>query len=308
MPDSFFYLPERLLLRVTGNDRLRYLNGQVTNDLRRLVPGEAMQACLLTPKGKLSAVIWVTLDEEAILIEAPLELAEELPARLERYLVADDVVLEVILAEPTIHIFGELFKDSILQTISGILIPRLNLPGKDIKVSQLPNNFLEEQQPLTEEQVEVLRMEQGVPKWGAELTSDRLPPEAHLERQAIDYNKGCYVGQEVISRLRSVGHVNRLMVSLIANNEKEELMPGMKLVARDESGKVIGFITSAAEQSDSGKFIALGYVTRDNAVSEKQLLAIEEGSLNLFGVMVRMPRDKADSSSVVGGASDCIFG
>ena len=131
---------------------------------------------------------------------------------------------------------------------------------------------------MTEDQIEVLRIEQGVPKWGAELTPDRLPPEAHLEGQAIDYNKGCYVGQEVISRLRSVGHVNRLLVSLIANNEKEELMSGMKLVARDELGKVIGFITSAAKQSDSRKFIALGYVTRDNAVPGKRLLALNEDS------------------------------
>ncbi|MEI6417314.1 MAG: hypothetical protein WCO92_06305, partial [Verrucomicrobiota bacterium] len=112
MPDSFFYLPERLLIRVTGSDRLRYLNGQVTNDLKRLVSGEVMQACLLTPKGKLSAVIWITLQEEAIVLEAPLELSEELLARLERYLVADDVVLEVIPSEPTIHVFGELLDNS----------------------------------------------------------------------------------------------------------------------------------------------------------------------------------------------------
>lgn len=278
MPDSFFYLPERLLIRVTGSDRLRYLNGQVTNDLKQLVSGEAMQACLLTPKGKLSAVIWITLQEEAILLEAPLDLSEGLLVRLERYLVADDVVLEVIPSEPTIHVFGELLDNPVLKKVSGILIPRLAFPGKDIKISQLPSDFLKKHQTLTEDQVEVLRIAQGVPKWGAELTPDRLPPEAHLERQAIDYNKGCYVGQEVISRLRSVGHVNRLLVSLIAIQEEEELMPGMKLVAPAESEKVVGFITSVAKQSDSGKFIALGYVARDNAVPGKRLLALNEDS------------------------------
>lgn len=287
MPDSFFYLPERLLIRVTGSDRLRYLNGQVTNDLKRLFSGEAMQACLLTPKGKLSAVIWITLQEEAILLEAPLELSEELLARLERYLVADDVVLEVIPSEPTIHVFGELLDNSVLQKISGILIPRQALPGKDIKISQLPSDFLKEHQTLMEDQVEVLRIEQGVPKWGAELTPDRLPPEAHLEGQAIDYNKGCYVGQEVISRLRSVGHVNRLLISLIATQEEEGLVPGMKLVSPAEPEKIVGFITSVAKQSDSGKFIALGYVARDNAVPGKRLLAFDEDSKRICEIIVR---------------------
>lgn len=273
---GLYLLPERLLIRVTGSDRLRYLNGQVTNDMKRLVPGKAMQACLLTPKGKLSAVIWVTLQDEAILLEAPLELSEELPVRLERYLVADDVALEVIPSDSTIHVFGELLNDSTLQKISGVLIPRLDLPGKDIKASQLPDDFLKHHQALTEDQVEILRIEQGVPKWGAELTPDRLPPEAHLERQAIDYNKGCYVGQEVVSRLRSVGHVNHLLVSLIAN-KKETLAPGMKLFSSENREKSVGFITSAVQQSKTGNCIAMGYVTRENALLGKQLLAVNGG-------------------------------
>lgn len=287
MSDSFFYLPERLLIRVTGSDRLRYLNGQVTNDLRRLVLGEAMQACVLTPKGKLSAVIWMTLLHDAILLEAPIELTEELPVRLERYLVADDVVLETIASEPTIHIFGDLLHDTALQKVPGTQIQRLHLPGKDVKLSELPTNFLKNHQPWGEDRVEISRIEQVVPKWGKELTSDRLPPEAHLERNAIDYNKGCYVGQEVMSRLRSVGHVNRLLVSLITNNTGEELVANMKLFSFEQPDKAIGFITSAVEEVNSGKFIALGYVSRDNAFSGKQLLALDENSKRTCGVVVR---------------------
>ncbi|MBX9577554.1 MAG: hypothetical protein K2W97_03640 [Chthoniobacterales bacterium] len=271
---AFFMLPERLLIRVTGSDRLRYLNGQVTNDLKRLVPREAMQACLLTPKGKLSAVIWMTLQEEAILLEAPLELSEELMARLERYLVADDVVLEVIPSEPTIHVFGDLLDNPVLKKISGVLIPRLAFPGKDIKISQLPSDFLKKHQTLTEDQVEVLRIAQGVPKWGAELTPDRLPPEAHLERQAIDYNKGCYVGQEVISRLRSVGRVNRLLVGFSTTKEGEVLHAGMKLFSLSDSEKSIGFITSAVQAFGADPFMALGYLARN--FEGHDIIAIDE--------------------------------
>ncbi len=287
MSASFFYLPERLLIRVTGSDRLRYLNGQVTNDLRKLVPGEAMQACLLTPKGKLSAVVWVTLHEQATFLEAPIELFEDLPARLERYLIADDVNLEIIPSESEIHVFGALLEESSFQKVPGVLISRLHLPGKDIKISELPVGFFEEHQPLSQEDVEAWRIEQAVPQWGKELTPDRLPPEAYLERRAIDYNKGCYVGQEVISRLRSVGHVNRLLVSLITKNSGEELVPGMKLFDLGTTEKSIGFITSVATESMSGKCIALGYVSRDNALLGKQLFAVDENSKRTCEVVVR---------------------
>lgn len=273
---SFYLLPERFLLRVTGNDRLRYLNGQVTNDLKRLIPGEAMQACVLTPKGKLSAVLWVTLTESALLLEAPFALSEELLVRLERYLVADDVTLEVVHSEPTIHVFGELLNDPVLKKISGTLIARLGFPGKDINISALPADFLEEHQGLNEQELESLRIEEGIPQWGKELTPDRLPPEAHLERRAIDYNKGCYVGQEVVSRLRSVGHVNRLLVVLIATEVGEVLAPGMKLFSHEEPQRHSGFITSAIQHSKSGKFIALGYLMREDIVSGKEFIAGDE--------------------------------
>ena len=108
-----------------------------------------------------------------------------------------------------------------------------------------------------------------------------------MERRAIDYNKGCYVGQEVISRLRSVGHVNRLLVSLITKNSGEELVPGMKLFDLGTTEKSIGFITSVATESMSGKCIALGYVSRDNALLGKQLFAVDENSKRTCEVVVR---------------------
>lgn len=290
---GMFMLPERLIVRVTGNDRLRYLNGQVTNDLTRLVPGEAMQACLLTPKGKLSAVLWVTLREDVILLEAPSELAEELPARLERYLVADDVVLEIVPSDPTIHVFGELLNDPGLEKISGVLIERLGFPGKDFQRLELPDDFLKQHQVLSEDEVETLRIEQGIPQWGKELTTDRLPPEAYLELKAIDYNKGCYVGQEVISRLRSVGHVNRLLVSLIATEEEEVLKSGMKLYSLEDRERSIGFITSAIQSSSTKKNIALGYLTRDQVVLGNRLFVA--GEENFHEVIVKPLGNRSDA-------------
>src|SRR6202008_642685 len=78
---------------------------------------------------------------------------------------------------------------------------------------------------------ETLRIEAGIPRWGHELDENTLPPEAGLDLTHIDYHKGCYIGQEVISRLRSVGHVNRQLTGFIAD-EKEALSVGMELFAQ----------------------------------------------------------------------------
>ena len=93
---GFFVLGKHARVRLTGADRLRYLNGQLSNDLRRLVPGEAMPALLLTAKGKLCADVFVWIDGESLIVEADVSLEEALSARLERYAVADDVAFELL--------------------------------------------------------------------------------------------------------------------------------------------------------------------------------------------------------------------
>ena len=87
-------LSDRTQLILTGPDRVRYLNGQVTNDVRKLRPGQSQRACVTTAKGKLCADVFITAQEEALIVDADPSLREALPARLERYIVADDVAIE----------------------------------------------------------------------------------------------------------------------------------------------------------------------------------------------------------------------
>jgi len=105
--------------------------------------------------------------------------------------------------------------------------------------------------------VEVLRVERGIPKWGAELTEEILPPEAGLDRTHIDYDRGCYPGQEVISRLKSIGRVNRLLHGF---KSKDPLHAGMKILSSEE--KEIGSLTSAVDLPGGSGLIALGYLPR----------------------------------------------
>jgi folate-binding protein YgfZ len=107
------------------------------------------------------------------------------------------------------------------------------------------------------EVVEIIRLENGIPAWGAELTTATLPPEAgpHL-LAAISYTKGCYVGQETIARLKSVGHVNRTLVFLRSESDVPPA-PGAKLKHDDRE---VGVVTSAGFSPRLERGIALGYV------------------------------------------------
>ncbi len=186
---------------VTGADRQRYLNGQISNDLRKLAPGRAMQACILSAKGRLDAVVWIWIEPDRYIVECNAELAEPLAARLERYVVADDVEVAPVSVAQTIHVFGPASEAVSL----GRRLFRLNLPGID--VAERPAGLCE----ATTDEVERLRIEGCVPKWGGELGPETLPAEAGLDLTAVDFHKGCYIGQEVVSRIQSVGHANRAL-------------------------------------------------------------------------------------------------
>jgi folate-binding protein YgfZ len=106
-----------------------------------------------------------------------------------------------------------------------------------------------------------MRIEQGLPRWGRELTDEIIPIEANLEQRTIDYEKGCYIGQEVISRIKMSGQTNKRLCGLISLNDMP-LQSKMKLIAPSASGKEAGWITSATRSSRLEKEIALGYVKR----------------------------------------------
>jgi len=266
-----FLLPPRLLLRLSGDDAYRYLNGQITRDLSRAIPGHAVPACILTPKGKLCAPLLIWREGDDLLVEADPSLEEILISRLERYIVADDVTVSREHAPPAIHLFGKLAESEPWAAASGIRLSRLATEGIDLTedtpcVATLPL--------LDPDVVEILRIERGVPKWGSELTEETLPPEAGLDRTYIDYDRGCYPGQEVISRLKSIGKVNRLLHPLTAA-ENSHLAPGHEIVT--EEGVIVGSVTSVAPRlpAASERCSALAYLKRSTAEGGLPLFALD---------------------------------
>jgi folate-binding protein YgfZ len=272
-------LSERTQLLLTGPDRVRYLTGQVTSDVRKLALGQTQMACVTTAKGKLCADIFITVQEDALYVDAEASLREGLLARLERYIVADDVALEDVSEKyALLHYIGA------EPPISGVgkvaTARRLGRTGWDLRVPReefatARQSLLAGRVVMDAELAETLRIEGGIPRWGYELDENTLPPEAGLDQTHIDYHKGCYIGQEVISRLRSVGHVNRQLTGFVADGGTP-LAAGMQLFAAAEASGSLGVITSAAYSFALEKPIALGYLKRGSPTGA--LLARPEGT------------------------------
>ncbi|MDR3404253.1 MAG: glycine cleavage T C-terminal barrel domain-containing protein [Chthoniobacter sp.] len=259
-------LSDRTQLVLTGPDRVRYLNGQVTSDVRKLGAGQTQLACVTTAKGKLCADVFITAQDAALFVDAESSVREALLARLERYIVADDVAIAdateslalvhyISSTPPPFAEFGQLAKSQ-----------RFGRPGWDLRLPRQTLATARDQLVAGRVIVdaalaETLRIEAGIPRWGHELDENTLPPEAGLDQTHIDYHKGCYIGQEVISRLRSMGHVNRQLTGFVAEGDAP-LAAGQRLFTTAGDTASIGALTSAAYSFALEKPIALGYLKR----------------------------------------------
>src|ERR1043166_3767156 len=317
----FFDLSARVKLRVTGTDRVRFLNGQITNDIRKATDTTAVEACVLNAKGKMDAHVFVHTDGDSFLIDADAALESSLQPRLERYIIADDVQMEDVTAQLSIfHIIGPTGQSLGRQRVMSV--DRFGRSGHDIWCeshrrdeikAELSQDFrfcdegcaepfrIKQGIPrwgceLTAEIIaelsqdfrfcdegcaEPFRIKQGIPRWGCELTAEIIPVEANLEQRCIDYEKGCYIGQETISRMKMSGQRNKRLCGLISA-DGSKLIPETRLLGGPER-KDAGWITSATRSGD--REIALGYVKRGFNSGQEHL---EAGSGETGSVAIRV--------------------
>jgi folate-binding protein YgfZ len=200
----------RAFVRVSGPDAEDYLQRMVSNDLEALAVGDACDALLLTPKGRIIAPLRVVRrsEEEFLLLTEP-ELGDRVVAELTRMRFAAKC-----------EIASEEHESWLV------------LGGGEV-VDERP-----EGDEVTAEEAERARIEAGIPRWGAELDETILPAEAGLDETHVSFTKGCYPGQEPIARLHYRGHVNRSLRVL----EVADAKPGDEI---EHEGKTVGRITSA---------------------------------------------------------------
>jgi folate-binding protein YgfZ len=236
-------------LRVSGADRVEFLHGQCTNDIKRLAVGESCYAAFLNAKGKMRGEGHIICLTDSFL----LEVNPGLMASLEKFIITEDVTIEDVSAT-----LGEWL------VIEGATIA---LPTEAIRFAHALGVGVISTEALTAtidaKALEILRIEAAVPKWGVDMDETTIPNEAGLEARAINYDKGCYIGQETIARIKTYGHVNRQLVQCKVESDQVPKR-GDKILAAERE---VGQVTSAVFSSRLGKPLALGYVRREFATA-----------------------------------------
>jgi tRNA-modifying protein YgfZ len=243
------------LLEFRGPDVVRFLNGQLTQDVRLLAGGEiSLPSCVTDAKGKLQFRVTLTAaTADTLWITLPVDQAPGLEARLTRYLIADDV--EVVERTGDFELYHWLA--AVMQTPAGVISRRSDRYGVTGTDWWVPagQEISAARTFLTADELETLRITHGIPVWGRELHEGLLPPEALLDQTDVSYHKGCYVGQEVISRLKSAGKVNKRLTQFHFAAE----IPVVPSLLENGAGE----ITSVAPTAKDGLRAALGYVKRN---------------------------------------------
>lgn len=285
-------LSDRSKWLLRGADRVRYLNGQVTNNIKTATDSRSVYACVTTVKGRVEGDVFVhtsvTSDSPVLVVDAEPDLREPLGLRLDRYIIADDVeLLDVTDDWHLWHAFGT----KALQ-FQEIPLPegahrtsawRFGQEGVDLwwpvaaaGEPPLPDGL---GTPLTTEELETWRICAGVPRWPGELNGEVFPPEAGLQDRGMDYAKGCYIGQEVLSRIKTTGKMPQSLVRLQGHGEPEApFSAGALLFHQKEDGTLarVGHVTSSTRHPVHGLPVGLAYVKQAFASVHSLLLASEE--------------------------------
>lgn len=220
----------RGVLEVTGRDRARFLHGMCTNDIKKLQPGQGSMAAVVNRQGKMVAEMIAYAAQNAILLEMDRSNLIATIEHLSKFLVADDVTLRVSDAA-VLGLWGprsqalaavQDLPDFHFAMREGVAIARNRTLGVDGYHLIVPAASTDEADrilrhgvvPAGFEAHELLRIEFGFPRWGADMDATLLPMEAGLEPLAISYSKGCYIGQEVIQRVKTYSEPPRMLVQL----------------------------------------------------------------------------------------------
>ncbi len=254
-------LSARGRIRAAGEDRQRLLHAMTTNHVQELEPGRSLYAFFLNAQGRILADVYIHCAADHLLLDVEPEMREKVFAHLDRYIIADDVTLEDVteataelaVAGPSAAALrrGEMVFDSTLTGQPGF---RVVVPAAE-KAALLAALRAAGCVEATAEEARTVRLENGLPRYGEDVTEANLAQETGL-LHALHFNKGCYLGQEIVERVRSRGHVNKTLRALRIE-AGEAPAAGTKVLS---GGKEAGEITSAVYSPAQGCVRALAYL------------------------------------------------
>jgi folate-binding protein YgfZ len=296
----------RGLLQLTGPDRLSFLQGMLSNDLRTLKPGEGQPAAVLNQQGKVLGDVRVLQSENSFYLVLWEFIKDKIVDHLNRYLVADEVEIAdrsgdygiLSIQGPQSKVLlqklvgqGELPGRSAQHTIVAVGVANICVVrngdtgeiGFDLIIpvaalQDVAQRATDAGKQLSarwvgEEAHNIRRIEAGIPRYGIDFTEENLLLETGLN-DAVSFTKGCYLGQEVVERIRSRGHVNKKLLGLLLDGDGA-VRAGALIYASD---KEVGAITSSVYSLSLRRPIALGYVHRDFSAAGTKLLVKHDGA------------------------------
>jgi folate-binding protein YgfZ len=260
----------RDILRISGPDAVEYLQGQCSQDVAALEVGTSADALLLTPQGKLDALIRVTRGgEDEMYIDVDAGYAEVVAARLARFKLRVKAEIETLdwrclsIRHPTAveprFVPPPSSGTSVAAAFRWGAVAGVDLFGPDPVLT-------EPLRSCSDEAWQSVRVETGIPVMGAELDERTIAAEADLLDRSVSFTKGCYTGQELVARLDARGNkvARRLRALVLTRAEAPQALvgTGAEVFAGD---KVVGRVTSVAWSGALGAAVALGYLHRDVA-------------------------------------------
>ena len=282
------------LIALTGTERASWLQGMITNDIEKLGPGEGCYAAHLNAQGRVIAQMTALIDEESILLALERATTGKLLSAFDKLIIMEDVLAQD--ASDQYAAFGVLGPEAhtVLESWLG---QGLNAPGLyrhcrfgDLRVvhSELGytvwvrrgvsdktlRDIVQHGATAIDHGVwDVLRTEAGLPIYGVDIDETTTMPE--LGERGINYEKGCYIGQEVVARVKYIGHVNRRFVGMIAEGDDlPEIRSGVRMAGRD-----VGYVTTSLFSPGLGKPVALGFINRVAAAAGTSVNLVGQESI-----------------------------
>jgi folate-binding protein YgfZ len=270
-------LSSRGRIRVTGEDRARLLHAMTTNHVQQMKPGDGIYAFFLNAQGRILADAYVLCFEDHFLLDTAPETRQAVYGHLDQYIIADDVTVEDITEQTfsfglegpkTIDTAARCGMQAPHHRFSHVqsgefLLAAISSTGSGGVRIYGPARHKEEATALIEgagaiaasaQDGETVRIENFVPRYGCDITEHTLPQETQ-QVHALHFQKGCYLGQEIVERIRSRGHVNRLLMGFRIESQNTPPAPGTKLMLE---GQAAGEVTSSA--ATAGAVFGLAYV------------------------------------------------
>jgi len=280
------YRLDRTLVSLSGKDRTRWLNGMVSNNIRDLPAGQGLYAFVLNPQGQIQGDLYAFNRGQTLVTEFA-RAQSNLLAQLRRYIIMDKVEVEEL--GDSVAVFGVAgpAADQVLSSLR-LTAPRTALQLSDTTWNGMAVTVVRGDNPcvsdfevwvakehadqswnsllqggvseIHETAFETFRVLCGIPKIGADIRDRTLPQETAQDR-ALNFNKGCYIGQEIVERIRARGSVHRILTGI--EIEGPAPPPGTTIQAH---GKEVGVITSTATVPTRGgdRAIALGFVRKEH--------------------------------------------